>query len=231
MLSIGFLAVGAAQASVISLINWHGNLANDAGEDFNQFTVSSAIDGNDIVYSWSRTGDLDGQGMEDTLSFDLRLKAWTGSSYAALDVTLGTAYNLGADYSGVGSPSQHFGPGGDLDNNQSFQLSLENINFTQGEELGWTASFDGFSVISKYGGASNFYVGTTGAEAFLSQGNGNLGFTGPLDVLTITSIGVNNSRFRSLGFSFTTAIPEPTSLGLIAAFGGGIIFVRRRLSM
>ncbi|MEI6891522.1 MAG: putative glycoside hydrolase [Pontiella sp.] len=204
---MGMLATVNIQAAVITVSNWDGNNVGAWGN----WTISATNSGSDILYSWSRTGDLDGGTLEDIFSFDLRLKAWTESSYAVQDMILGTAYNLGADYSGTNSPNQHFGPGGDLDNNQSLQLSVENINFTQGEGLGWTASFDGFSAISKYGGNSSYYVGTTGAEAFLSQGNGNLGFTGPLDVLTITSIGVNNSRFRDLDFSFMMASPERPS--------------------
>lgn len=223
LVGICFLLAGATHASVLSVINWDGN---NTGTYFSVWNVTAAADGNDVVYSWTRTGDLDGLGTaDDTLTFDLRHKAFTGSSYSDPDVTLGTSYNLG------GATDQHFGPAGDLDNNQSFRLSMEKISFTQGEALGWTATFDGFSAISKYGSDANYYVGIDDAEVFLAQGDGTFPFTGPLDTLVITSSGLNNSRFRDLGFSYTTGIPEPATLGLVALFGGGILFVRRRLSI
>ncbi|MDF7826806.1 hypothetical protein P4B35_22455 [Pontiellaceae bacterium B12227] len=227
-LSACLLMAGAAQATVISVANWDGNNASDTGVVYNQFTVTSAVDGNDILYSWTRTGNLDGGTINDTLSFDLRLEAWTGSSYTSPDVTLGTAYNLGNDYTGTGSPQQHFGPGGDLDNNQSFQLSIENVSFTQGEALGWGATFDGFSAISKFIAESeDVYFGADNAEV-VNVATANQPFTGPLQVLTVSMIGSdNNNRFRDLDFSFTTAIPEPAVLSFIAIFGGGLLVSRR----
>ena len=231
--AVALLMAGASQASVLTALNWDSNNAsNTPGVVYQQFTVTSAVDGNDILYSWTRTGNLDGGTVNDTLSFDLRAKAWTGSSFDGTDVTLGTSYNLGNDYSGTGTPNQHFGPSGDIDNNQSFQLSMENISFTQGEALGWVATFDGFSAISKYAAeAETVYFGTAGAEVRTADGAAQ-NFTGPLQVLTVSMIGSdNNNRFRDVDFSFTTAIPEPATLGMVAAFGGGILFIRRLLQM
>ncbi|MEM7391735.1 MAG: Ig-like domain-containing protein, partial [Verrucomicrobiota bacterium] len=176
----------AAQSHDVN--NWDGH---NIGTFATVWTVSAATNGNDVLYSWTRTGDLDGLGTDDTLSFDLRLRTYTGSSFDGTDVNLGTAYNVAGD-TDLNPPNQHFGPNGDIDNNQSFQLSIENISYTQGEGLGWEAAFGGFTAISKYGGDSDYYVGAADAEVFLAQGDGDFPFTGPLDVLTVTSSGVNN---------------------------------------
>ncbi|WP_162030973.1 MULTISPECIES: PEP-CTERM sorting domain-containing protein [unclassified Lentimonas] len=184
----------------------------------------------------TRTGDLDGGTVDDTLTFDLRLKGFTGSSYTSPDVTLGTAYDLSADWDSVydattnpvPTPLQHFGPGGDIDNNQSFQLSIENIFFDQGEGDGWAATFDGFSAISKYGtDNTTYYFGTTAAESIFMTGDGDAGFSGPVDVLTVTAT-ANGNRFRDLDFAFTTAIPEPGTYALLPGLTGLAFVMARR---
>lgn len=232
-LSVYLMMAGAAQAKVINITNWDGNNASVEGLTYPfEWNVKAADSGNDVLYTFTRTGDLDDIGAsDDTLTFDLRLKAWTGSSFDGTDVTLGTVYDLSGDWDSsvaANTPQQHFGPGGDIDNNQSYQLSMENISFVQGENLGWDAAFDGFSAISKYGtDNTTYYFGTTEAESVFMTGDGDTVFSGPLDILTVTAT-ANGNRFRDLDFGFTTAIPEPATLGLVVAFGGGILFVRRR---
>ncbi|BDS05875.1 hypothetical protein NT6N_09150 [Oceaniferula spumae] len=214
------LATGLAQSATFAITNWDGNGSDTT---FSGFAVSAAVaDGNDLIYTWTRSGNLDGMGpANDTLSFDLRHEAFTGSSYSSPNVTLGNSHDLG------GVSLQHFGPGGDLDNNQSFRLSIENIVFTQGEALGWEATFDGFSDINRFGGSgtADYYFGTTGAETVVGGGN----FTGPVQVLTVTST-TANSRFRNLDFAITTAeaIPEPSSAALVGLGGLALILRRRR---
>ena len=219
---LSLLMAGVAQASVLTVSNWDGHNTNTY---MTVWTVTAAADGNDILYSWSRTGDLDGLGgADDTLTFDLRHKAFTGSSFSSPDVTLGTSFDL------AGAAAQHFGPGGDLDNNQSFQLSIESISFTQGESLGWVASFDGFTDLAKYTTEDEtVYFGTIGAEVVT---NSAVTFPSAQQVLTVSMIGSDNgNRFRDLDFSVTTAIPEPATLGLVAFMGGGLFFIRRLIQI
>lgn len=178
------------------------------GKHSSVWNISAAPSGKDILYTWTRTGDLDGGTRNDTLSFDLRLRAFTGSSYRAPHVTLGKRYDLGADWDSAAAKTtlnQHFGPGDDLDMNQSFQLSIENIKFVQGESWGWDATFNGFSAISRFGREKSlFYFGVKKAETIRSKGNGSSGYSGPVNKLTVTAT-TNANRFRDLYFAFTTA--------------------------
>ena len=178
------------------------------GKHSSVWNISAAPSGKDILYTWTRTGDLDGGTRNDTLSFDLRLRAFTGSSYRAPHVTLGRRYDFGAEWDSKVSgstPNQHFGTGGDLDMNQSFQLSIENIKFVQGEAWGWDATFNGFSEVSRFGREKSlFYFGVKNAEAIRSKGNGSSGYSGPVNKLTVTAT-TNANRFRDLYFAFTIA--------------------------
>ncbi len=222
--AIGFLLVmnGLASAAVVSVNNWDGH---QTGTYASVWTISAAADGNDVVYSWSRTGNLDGLGTNDTLSFDLRHEAFTGSSFSSPNVTLGSSFDLG------GATNQHFGPNGDLDNNQSFRLSIENITFTQGEGLGWEATFNGFSDMAKFiSEAEDVYIGTTDAEIVSAAG---VPLSSPLQVLTVSMIGSDNAnRFRDFDFAFTTAeaaaVPEPSSFAALIGGIGLLAFRRRR---
>ncbi len=207
---------GAVNAATINFNNFAGN-ATTSGI----FAVSSAIDGNDVVYTFTGTGDIDGLGgSNDTFTFDLRHEAFTGSSLSGSDVILGTSFDL------AGSTEQHFGPANDLDNNQSFQLSIENINFVQGEGLGYVASFDGFTDFDKFiNEAEDVYFGTTNAIVVNAADVPIPG--GSQEVLTVSIIGGDaGNRFRNLDFGFTVdAIPEPSSTAL---FGLGCLAMTLR---
>ena len=221
--------IGTTQAASVIIGNWDSNNTSSHAN----FTISVAADGNDWVYSWTRTGNLDGLGnTADTLSFDLRSSAFTGSSFDTVsgDLTLGTShdYTLGGT---VTTPGQHFGPGGDVDNNQSFQLSIENIVYTSGDGGSETAVFNGFSGISVYanpGGNNTYYFGTTGAEVLVPAAS-PVSFT-TTDVLTVTSAQAGE-RFRDTDFSFeveVVPIPEPSSAALLGIGLGAFVLRRRR---
>ncbi|MFC5051811.1 PEP-CTERM sorting domain-containing protein [Rubritalea spongiae] len=220
---------GVSQAAIVNAgINWEAADIGQSGET-NQFMVTVAADGNDWLYTWTKTGDLDGLGnAADTLSFNLRSSAYTGSSFDGTDLSLGTAFDYSVGGTVTTPADQHFGPDYDLDTNQSFQLSIENIVYTSGDGGPETAVFNGFSAISVYAnpaGAQTFYVGTTGAEVLTPSGV-DLGFS-PVDVLTVTST-VNAKRLRDLDFSFeVAAVPEPSSVALLG-IGFGALALRRR---
>lgn len=49
--------------------------------------------------------------------------------------------------------------------------------------------------------------------------------------MTIAAVddgGNANTRFEGFDANFTSTIPEPATLGMVAAFGAGIFFVSRR---
>ncbi|WPJ96229.1 PEP-CTERM sorting domain-containing protein [Coraliomargarita algicola] len=231
----GLFSTSAQAATVAAGVNWEAVDLGASGET-SQFTVTVEADGNDWLYTWTKTGDLDGLGTSnDTLTFKLRSAAFTGSSYSSETgaVTLGTAFDYSVGDTVTTPTDQHFGPAYDLDNNQSFQLSIEEIVFTQGEDLGWAATFDGFSAISRYIGQDDetFYFGTIGAEVVTTPATesvADIPFSGPVQVLTVTATD-NNNRFRDLDFSFTVAVPEPGSYALLAGFTGmALVMLRRR---
>lgn len=227
-----FLTASVHAEEINAGVNWE---AIDLGtsNETNQFTVTVVADGNDWLYSWTKTGDLDGLGLaDDTLSFDLRSSAFTGSSYSAEtgDVTLGTAFDYSVGGTVTTPVDQHFGPDYDIDTDQSFQLSIENISFTQGEALGWGASFAGFTAMGIYSdpaGTETFYIGTLGAETITPAASG-LTFSSAQQVLTVTSV-QNSKRIRDIDFAFTIAIPESSSYALLAGLTGlAFVMVRRR---
>jgi hypothetical protein len=87
-------SIGHTSADLVPAgVNWEANddTATGSNPERSFFDVTIAEDGNDIVYSWTKTADLDGlANTNDTLSFDLRYEAFTGSSFSSQDLTLGT---------------------------------------------------------------------------------------------------------------------------------------------
>ena len=222
----------SANGAVLSVSGWEARRIDSIAGTFTGVQVaSSATAGNanagtsitynadtvngDHTFLFSTTADLDGGTADDTFSFVLRVEAYTGSTFDAdtSSVTLGLAYDLTDD----GLPTtnnQHFGPGWDLDNGQSFILSIESISYSRGESsLDESSSFTGFTNVSKFGGNGAFHVGTSGVETIVTTANGGLDFAGPLTDLAVTST-FNNARFRDLSFEFNiedsfVVIPEP----------------------
>lgn len=89
------------------------------------------------MFTFTQTGDLDGLGnTTDTLSFDLCHEAFVGSSFDGTNVTLGTSFDQTLGGILIVPANQHFGPNNDangendLDTNERFQLSIENLVYT-----------------------------------------------------------------------------------------------------
>jgi len=231
---------GTALASQGAVLNFNSldadgaqSSANVDGGNIEAFDLSSGTDGNSTVFTLSKTANLDGGALDDTLSFELVYTIYTGSSFSDGDVTLGSSV-------AIATSNLHFGQGytGDPDTNflepgNSFTLSIRNISYTDGEG-DETMTFVGFNHMSKFGaGTEDFYLGTIGYTTVSVGGTGaevNLG--GLTDVTLTTSItaGTANQRLRDLDFSFeTAAVPEPSSFALLAGcFALTSIMVRRR---
>ena len=114
-------------------------------------SVSSAV-GGPTIYSFTLINDLDGGGINDTLTFDLVYTLYTGSTISGGNVTLGPTVALsgltthfGQNY--VGEPDINTLQAGD-----SFSLSIQNINYTDGEGNPDIARFLGFEDMHKFGG-------------------------------------------------------------------------------
>lgn len=233
-----------AHAATVSISGWEQRHIDSAtgivGTNSGGLTSTvHSFDGTDSIFTFTFVGDLDGTGIaNDTFTYDLRLEAYTGSTFdpATGDVTLGTVYDLTQDGAPT-STNQHFGPGFDIDADQSFAVSIENISYVRGEVasgvfafVDQTFSFDGFTEASRFGvnAANTLYAGEAGAEV-LNPAAADIGFTPTTDLVITSAAG--SSRVRDLDFSFTVgealAIPEPTS-SLLLGLAGLAFTVRRK---
>jgi hypothetical protein len=200
-----------AQAAEIEFHTFDGNGSGtgyrlDGAGTGKSFDLTITSNGNSIVYSFSETADLDGGTVDDTLSFDMVQTVYTGSTYNATDVTLGSSVQA--------SPNMHFGQGydGDLNANvfypgDSFTLEIQNIIYTDGEGDA-NIEFTGFNSLKKYGGATHdLLLGTTGYTSLTVGGTGStVDLGGVDDVVLTTSItsGTSGQRLRDLNFTFET---------------------------
>jgi hypothetical protein len=86
------------------------------------------------------------------------------------------------------------------------------------------------SLFSKEGGTA------AGTDGYLTQADGTFNITGLTvaegDTVSFVVFGNGNATSDETALNGTiTVIPEPATFGLIAVFGGGILFVRRRFTI
>lgn len=222
----------SAQAATINWTSFDANGGDAAGYTV---TKSHALDGT-VTYSFTRTANLDGGTVNDTLSFDLVYKMYTGSTFAGGDVTLGTQVAAQNPISDAHYMNAYVG---DADGNQvaagdSFTMTVQNLTYSSGEGFtSPTLSFNGFTSIKKFGGGTaDVYLGTTGATTETIGGTGSALALGGVTELTMTASANSNQRWRDLAFSITVPdadpIPEPTSAALIGLGISSALLRRRR---
>ncbi|VGO13211.1 hypothetical protein PDESU_01765 [Pontiella desulfatans] len=104
-----------------------------------------------------------------------------------------------------------------LDNSLTYNLSAGfdngNANFNQ------TFAADGQSVTTGVDGSGGGFASLTGLS---TDGSGNL---------LISLTGVESAAHITIAGMTLQAIPEPGTLGLVAAFGGAVLFIRRRFML
>jgi hypothetical protein len=174
------LAAAAAQADTINFAALNnaleGNTLNVGGVSDN-LIVSGAADGNNYLYSVTYTGaDYDGDTFNDTLSFEVLVQGWTGStasttyvgSEADVSAQNGTA-SIGATDSAVDvSGGTRFSVvNGVMTAGQTLEFSLQNLLVTG------TTSGD------SYGASLNAFTGTTLQET--GRGFGHIAVIGEGD--------------------------------------------------
>ncbi|MFC5050759.1 Ig-like domain-containing protein [Rubritalea spongiae] len=183
------------------------------GGNADNLTVVGVEDGNDYLYSVVYSNvDVDGDSQNDTLTFDLRVKGWTGSTTdAALDTdgsTDAASAMIGTTVANVVLSSEKFTIGDSkMANGQSLEFLLENlsVNLTNPAIYGSAASAGFTSALLKQ-------TSTTGNshQAIFGEGTGLLGIqfatnvnSGQLDVgrgsLYISSDAGNGTRSTSWG--------------------------------
>lgn len=232
-----FLAgTNSLHAGIITFTTFDAN-GTQANSSVGSFTVTPSAAGNPTTYSFTRTGNLDGGTINDTLSFDFVYTMYTGSSFDGTNVTLGTSVAL-AGFSNPHYMNNYVGDGNtnNVTAGDSFQVNIANISYTSGE--GFTnpgISFDGFNSISKFGGGdADIFIGTTSAVTkAVGTENGPISLDGVSNLVVTTALtsGTSNQRWRDLNFSFTVpdsaAVPEPSS-ALILLIGAVVCLARRR---
>lgn len=164
-------------------------------------TITTATDGNDAILSLSITDqDLDGVGGDnDTLSWDVRVKGYTGGSYTLngndSSATLGTSTLVGTTDNefGVSEADLRFVNAG-----ESLQYSVENVVLTT--DITATVQFDGFDEIWGTTGTYILGTGASGLESITLAANGELPLSAA-EILTFTSTSLE--RLRDPGGDFT----------------------------
>jgi len=214
----------ASNAATISVLDMTPTSTSISG-----FTVTGGtLVGSTRTYTLTQTADLDGGSVDDTLSFDLIYEAYTGSTYAAGDVTLGTTSTPNGN--NINWHSNEFTTGDTL------SLEVANISYTDGEG-DETLAFKGFTsmrpaAVTSIGtptGDIDYYVGLIGATTVTIDPTAEASLTSngasPTVFLTAADGPV---RLRNLDFQFETSqIPEPSSTALLC-LGGLALILRRR---
>lgn len=232
------VVVGSMSASADILIaGW------DAFDSGLTPTVGPTASG--ITASAAATGFGNGGAEDRGASSDTTWGSFDGNGTAASSVIVGTGVNLTIYNGGTGSITLTVSNGGTAD------LDLANVHF---DALAFRPKASRTYALNVLAG-SDITVGnvfTSPSEAITS-----LGGTAPnaaqdqhdeiniaLSGLTDRTLEVGGTAIFEIAFSGGTAgssghhlwldnvavsaIPEPATLGLIAAFGGGILFIRRR---
>jgi hypothetical protein len=183
-------AVDSAEATVSILVS-------DAGWDFSFTDFSAALFGNtlsvngssenllvagvatnddDYVYSVTYTAaDYDGDGANDTLGFDVRVKGWSGSitdvPWETPDTSANTASaTIGTNDAAV-SVGAIFSVGGNMANGQTLEFMLENIDLSLTDaSFASSVNSTGFTYawLKETGGNSH--------QAVIGSGTGLLGY-------------------------------------------------------
>ncbi|MFC5049587.1 PEP-CTERM sorting domain-containing protein [Rubritalea spongiae] len=197
------------------------------------FTVSTVADGNDLLYTITGTGDLDGLGLvDDTFTAVLRLSAVSGSDYGVTvtdELTLGVTDVTNLDPAAVNRIGKAQA------DTETFIFSIDSTTYTRGEGYTNDVTFNGFDEITTYGSETGQqgYTGTGASAVAWSGARGTNIDLGGVQTAYLTNIGgAGTQTYRLLDFSFdldnsTVAVPEPSSMALLG-FGAITLIARRR---
>ncbi|MDF7823562.1 putative glycoside hydrolase [Pontiellaceae bacterium B12227] len=179
-------------------------------------TCVQTTDGNDLIYTVGWTGnDFDADGSEDTITFDLRVKAYTGTSFnysadpaSSSIVGLGSAGDVTEDNGrwGVGTDI-------DLDEGESLHFQVENVQISVEN---YTAEIDGFTAfgLNEVAGNTHKHIRGEGIGSNLDSGvvsvPENYTFS-PLNPLMVTCAGTATHigfQIDSIEFSLNVHNPD-----------------------
>ncbi|VGO13138.1 hypothetical protein PDESU_01692 [Pontiella desulfatans] len=199
--TLWFVATGGNGTDNLNLqINTGRRIRNLSSPDL---SYTAAADGDAMVYSASWGGsDFDGDGVNDLVSFDLRVEGFSGSTFTYEDS--GTTNMGAASMTMLGSPavvsgnSEGWGVGTDedLDAGETLRFSVENLQLST-PGVGDVGSFVGMRMVEPNGGNNHVLIVGEGVdlESWKWSNYLNVGFA-PEYPLLVTSaasskVGVN----------------------------------------
>ncbi|MDF7826523.1 putative glycoside hydrolase [Pontiellaceae bacterium B12227] len=129
--ALWFVATGGNGADALDLqVNTGRRIRNISSPDM---SYALTAEGNEKIYSASWAGsDFDGDGVNDTVSFDLRVEGFSGSTYSYDETAaVGSMTQLGsADVVSGDSNGWGVGVDKDLDAGQTLRFSVENLSLS-----------------------------------------------------------------------------------------------------
>ena len=183
-----------------------------------------STDGNDLVYSMIWSGnDYDGNGTKDTLSFDLRVKAYSGAAYTysttageSSVTSLGGAAIVTEDNGRWGVESnldleEEEGLDVDIDEGESLEFIIENINVSVS---GFDVELFGFTSfgLNETGGNSHTHIRGEGVGSGYDSASVNFPTDYDFSALTplvITSAGSSLNGFQIDYLDFGIKVTDP----------------------
>ena len=171
--------------------------------------ITKVADGLDIVYSLSiENQNFDNMGdADDSLSWDIRFKGFTGSSITANGSDSSVALGSSAQ---VYMTDKYFGVSDEryVHTDDSIQFSVENVTLNAAQ--GTTVQFNGFDGLYGSDDTYIFGVGDSGLPSLVTTDDDDFTFSA-ITTLTL-SCPADKCRVRDLGGSFTVTAPKDTDL-------------------
>lgn len=192
ILSVCLLTAGAAQADTINFASLNNALAGNtltADGVTTGVAVTRAADGNNYLYNVTYTGaDYDGDTVNDTLSFQVLVEGWTGSTASAP-----TFVGSEADITKTDGLATIGTTDGAVDVSGGTRFSVDSGTMNAGKTLEF--SLQNFSVTGTtsgdtYGASLNAFTGTSLQET--GRGYGHIAVIGEG-----TSGDLNSTRFNA----------------------------------
>jgi len=176
-------------------------------------SYSTKADGDDMVHAvqWSGS-DFNGDGANDTVSFDLRVEGFTGSNPTYDDDTESASMTRVGRPADVRGNKEGWGVGKDLDLDagESLRFSIENLKLSTPGKEGEVGSFVGMQMTEVDGGKGHTLMVGEGEdlEAWTWSNSLSIGFKPELPLLVTSAnsskVGVNHVAFRL----FVSELPD-----------------------
>ena len=209
--TLWFVATGGTGGESLDLqINTGRRIRNLSSPDL---SYSTKTDGDDMIHAvkWSGS-DFDGDGANDTVSFDLRVEGFAGSvhSYDA-DSEVSSMTALGKS-AAVGGTKAGWGVGKelDLDAGESLRFSVENLKLSTPGQEGEVGHFVGMQMAEADRGKGHvLIVGEgEGLESWERSTSLSIGFK-PEYPLVVTSANSSKVRVNQVAFRlFVSELPD-----------------------